>query len=50
MSSLSVVWNVIQEIEQKSFNPNKAIGLDRISPRDLSCVSPLMYKGSSKFL
>ena len=35
MSSFSVEWNIVQEIVQKYLNPNKAMGLDCISPRDL---------------
>ena len=35
MSSFSVEWDIVQEIVHKSLNPNKATGLDHISPRDL---------------
>ena len=45
MSSFSVEWNVVQEIEQKSLNLNKAMGLDHISPRDLKLCESSVVQG-----
>ena len=49
MSGFSVEWDIVQEIVQ-SLNPNKALGLDHIPQEILSYVSPLLYKGSLKFV
>jgi len=45
MSSFSVEWNIVQEIVQKSLNPNKAMDLDHISPRDLKLCESSVVQG-----
>ena len=45
MSSFSVEWNIVQEIVQKSLNPNKAMGLDNISSRDLRLCESSVVQG-----
>ena len=45
MSSFSVEWDIVQEIVQKSLNPNKAMGLDHISPRDLKLCESYVVQG-----
>ena len=45
MSSFSVEWDIVQEIVQKSLNPNKAMGLDHISPRDLKLCESSVAQG-----
>ena len=45
MSSFSVEWNIVQEIVQKSLNPNKAMGLDNISQRDLKLCESSVVQG-----
>ena len=45
MSSFSVEWSIVQEIVQKSLNPNKAMVLDNISPRDLKLCESSVVQG-----
>ena len=45
MSSFSVEWDIVQEIVQKSLNPNKAMGLDHISPRDFKLCESSVVQG-----
>ena len=45
MSSFSVEWDIVQEIVHKSLNPNKAMGLDHISARDLKLCESSFVQG-----
>ena len=45
MSGFSVEWDIVQEIVQKFFKPNKAMGLDHISPRDLKLCESSVVQG-----
>ena len=45
ISFFSVEWETIRDILQKAIDPNKAGGLDRISPRDLKLAGTSAVQG-----